>query len=64
MDTPTPEGQKEITTTIRLEYADATQLETVLQQVWEGEGGDGGGFSFRRFFAVRWAHNNSKILTP
>ena len=50
MDVPTPEGQKEITTTIRLEYADATQLETVLQQVWEGEGGDGG-FSFRAFFA-------------
>lgn len=50
LDTPTPEGQKEITTTIRLEYADATQLETVLQQVWEGEG-DGGGFSFRAFFA-------------
>ena len=49
LDTPTPEGQKEITTTIRLEYADATQLETVLQQVWEGEGGDGG-FNFRAFF--------------
>ncbi len=48
MDTPTPEGQKEITTTIRLEYADATQLETVLQQVWEGDGD--GGFSIRRFF--------------
>ena len=47
MDTPTPEGQKEITTTIRLEYADAAQLEAVLQQVWEGEGD--GGFSFRRF---------------
>ena len=51
LDTPTPEGQKEITTTIRLEYADATQLETVLQQVWEGEGEGGGGFSFRAFFA-------------
>ena len=50
MDTPTPEGQKEITTTIRLEYADATQLEQVLQQVWEGEGG-GRGFSFSAFFA-------------
>ena len=49
MDTPTPEGQKEITTTIRLEYADATQLEQILQQVWEGEGG--GGFSFSAFFA-------------
>ncbi|MYA71183.1 hypothetical protein F4141_18235 [Candidatus Poribacteria bacterium] len=50
MDTPTPEGQREITTTIRLEYADATQLETVLQQVWAGEEA-GGGFSFRAFFA-------------
>ncbi len=49
MDTPTPEGQKEITKTIRLEYAQATQLEQVLQQVWEGEGD--GGFSFRAFFA-------------
>ena len=49
MDIPTPEGQREITTTIRLEYADATQLEQVLQQVWEGEGG--GGFSFSAFFA-------------
>ena len=47
LDTPTPEGQKEITTTIRLEYADAAQLEAVLQQVWEGDGD--GGFSFRRF---------------
>ncbi len=49
MDIPTPEGQREITTTIRLEYADATQLEQTLQQVWEGEGG--GGFSFSAFFA-------------
>ena len=49
IDVPTPDGQKEITTTIRLEYAEATQLETVLQQVWAGE--EGGGFSFRAFFA-------------
>ena len=49
MDSPTPEGQKEVTKAIRLEYADATQLETVLQQVWAGEGE--GGFSFRAFFA-------------
>ena len=60
VDTPTPEGQKEITTTIRLEYADATQLETVLQQVWEGEGDDGG-FSFRRFFASGGAQQQQDI---
>ena len=51
MDTPTPEGQKEVTKTVRLEYADATQLELVLQQVWEGED-DGGGFSSFRFFVM------------
>ena len=50
MDTPTPEGQKEITDTIRLEYADATQLEQILQQVWAGE--DEGGFSSFRFFVM------------
>ena len=60
LDTPTPEGQKEITTTIRLEYADATQLETVLQQVWEGEGGNDG-FSFRRFFASGGAQQQQDI---
>ncbi len=50
MDTPTPEGQKEITETIRLEYGNADHLQEVLQQVWESEEGDGG-FSFSRFFA-------------
>ena len=50
MDVPTPEGQKEITKAIRLEYAEATQLEQVLQQVWEGE--DQGGFSSFRFFVM------------
>ena len=59
MDIPTPEGQKEITTTIRLEYADATQLETVLQQVWEGEGD--GGFSIRRFFQSGGAQQQQDI---
>ena len=49
MDVPTPEGQKEITETIRLEYGNADQLQQVLEQVWEGEGDTG--FSFRRFFA-------------
>ena len=50
MDVPTPEGRKEITEAIRLEYGSAEQLQQVLAQVWEGEG-DSGGFSFSRFFA-------------
>lgn len=50
MDVQTPEGQKEITEAIRLEYGNAEQLQQVLQQVWEGEEGSDG-FSFSRFFA-------------
>ena len=50
MDVPTPEGQKEITEAIRLEYGSADHLQQVLEQVWAGED-DGGGFSFSRFFA-------------
>ncbi|RKU39135.1 hypothetical protein C6496_03490 [Candidatus Poribacteria bacterium] len=50
MDVVTPEGQKEITEAIRLEYGNADHLQQVLQQVWEGEEG-GDGFSFSRFFA-------------
>ena len=50
MDVPTPEGQKEITEAIRLEYGSADHLQQVLEQVWAGEE-DGGGFSFSRFFA-------------
>ena len=50
MDVATPEGQREITEAIRLEYGNADHLQQVLQQVWEGEEG-GGGFSFSRFFA-------------
>ena len=49
MDVPTPEGQKEVTRAIRLEYGSAEQLQLVLEQVWAGE--DEGGFSFRAFFA-------------
>ena len=49
MDVPTPEGRKEITEAIRLEYGNAEQLQQVLQQVWEGEGDTG--FSFGAFFA-------------
>ena len=50
MDVATPEGRKEITEAIRLEYGSAEQLQEVLAQVWEGEGGSGG-FSFGRFLA-------------
>ena len=49
IDTPTPESQKEITKSIRLEYANADEIQQVLTQVWEDT--DGGGFSFSRFFA-------------
>ena len=49
MDVPTPEGQKEVTETIRLEYGNADHLAEVLGQVWEGE--ESSGFNFRAFFA-------------
>lgn len=51
MDVATPEGQREITEAIRLEYGNADHLQQVLQQVWEGEEGGNRGFSFSRFFA-------------
>ena len=51
LDVPTPEGQREVTRLIRLEYASAEQTAELLESIW-GEGEDGGsGFSFRRFFA-------------
>ena len=50
MDVSTPEGQREITEAIRLEYGNADHLQEVLGQVWEDEEG-GDGFSFSRFFA-------------
>lgn len=50
MDVPTPEDQKEVTEAIRLEYAEAEQLEDVLEDVWEGEGDSG--FSSFRFFVM------------
>ncbi len=52
MDVPTPEGQKEITETIRLEYGNAEQLAQLLDQVWEGTSSENRGFSFTRFFAT------------
>ncbi len=51
MDIPTPEGQKEITETIRLEYGSAEQLAQLLEQVWGGTESGNRGFSFTRFFA-------------
>ena len=54
IDTPTPDDQREVTQSIRLEYASADQIQQVLNDVWSeqgGGGGGGGGFSFMRFFA-------------
>ena len=50
LDVPTPEGQREITRLIRLEYASAEQTAEILESIWSGEDG-GSDFSFRRFFA-------------
>ena len=52
LDVPTPPGQKEVTETIRLEYANAEELEDVLEDVWEGDGNQNNRFSFSRFFAT------------
>ena len=51
LDVPTPEGQKEVTETIRLEYANAEELEDVLEDVWEGDASQNNRFSFSRFLA-------------
>lgn len=51
LDVPTPEGQREVTRLIRLEYANAETTAEILESIWS-EGEDGGSeFSFRRFFA-------------
>ena len=53
LDVPTPEGQREITKLIRLEYADAEDMEQLLERTWdENSGNDNNrGFSFSRFMA-------------
>lgn len=51
LDVPTPQGQKEVTETIRLEYANAEELEDVLEDVWEGDASQNNRFSFSRFLA-------------
>ena len=50
LDTPTPEGQREVTKLIRMEYANAEDVEDLLEDVW-GENTRGSGFSFGRFLA-------------
>jgi len=53
LDVPTPKGQREITKLIRLEYADAEDMEQLLERTWdENSGNDNNrGFSFSRFMA-------------
>ena len=53
LDVPTPEGQKEVTKLIRLEYAEAEEMELLLEIIWEeGESSSSSGrFSFSRFMA-------------
>ena len=52
LDTPTPEGQQEITKLIRLEYANAEDVEDLLEDVWgENTANNRGGFNFGRFIA-------------
>ncbi len=57
IDVPTPEEQREITETIRLEYATADAISQVLAQVWQEqqEEGEGGGGGFGRFFSSVFA---------
>jgi general secretion pathway protein D len=47
LDVPTPEGQREVTRVFNLEYSTATQLEGLLNNLWEGDN-QGGGFNFGR----------------
>ena len=51
LDTPTPEGQREVTKLIRLEYANAEDTEDLLEDVWGENGGGDRGFDFGRFIA-------------
>ncbi len=50
IDVPTPEDQVEITETIRLEYATADSIATLLSQVWQDQASEDEGFGFGRFF--------------
>ena len=50
IDVPTPDDQVEITETIRLEYATADSIATLLSQVWQDPQSEDEGFNFGRFF--------------
>ena len=50
IDVPTPEDQVEITETIRLEYATADSIATLLSQVWQDQQTENEGFGFGRSF--------------
>ncbi len=49
MDTPTPEEQIELTRLIRLEYANAETMATLLENIWDEGQSSGSGFNFRSF---------------
>ena len=53
VDIPIPEAQKEITETIRLEYATADAIAQVLAQVWQAPQAGQEDFGFSRFFGSR-----------
>ncbi len=53
LDVPIPEAQKEVTETIRLEYATADSLAQVLAQVWQDPQAEEGESGFFRFFDDR-----------
>jgi len=53
LDVPTPEGQREVTKLIRLEYAEAEEMERLLESIWDewSSNDNNRGFSFSRFMA-------------
>ena len=53
LDVPTPKGQREITKLIRLEYAEAEEMEQLLESIWDefSSNDNNRGFSFSRFMA-------------
>ena len=50
IDIPTPEHHREVTESIRLEYATAENIAPILSQVWQDPQSEDQGFSFSRFF--------------
>ena len=59
LDIPTPEAMTEVTEIIRLEYATAASLATVLEQVWQDVQNEDEGFGFSRFFSSRFNQEES-----